>query len=201
MRVLRPALALAAAAAVVLGGAASAAGGPNTLTFTDAAGDNISPSAASDITGVTWTTLSKTKGKKYVPTALVLTLKLAAPPATDSTVYAIDATLPGCGDFLLTYTPGATLESFNFAECGGDGSDPTGNGTSFDGAPEVVGNSVVWTLPLKSLPGDVKPGTTFTDLNAYTDFADPAIGLVSPSLITGTPLYDVASTDKTYVVG
>jgi hypothetical protein len=201
VRVVRPVLVLAAAAAVGLAGSASAAGGPNKLTFTDAAGDNVSPSSASDIISVTWTTRSKNKAKKYVPTALVLTLTLAAPPASDSTVYALDATLPGCGDFLLTYTPGATLESFNFAECGGDGSDPTGNGTSFEGAPEVVGNSVVWTLPFKSLPGDVKPGTTFSDLNAYTDFADPAVGLISPSLIAGTPLYDTAATDKPFVVG
>jgi hypothetical protein len=201
---------LAVALAVGIAGAAAAKpAGPNTLTFADPAGDNISPSAASDITGVTWSTLMKGKkpgnGKgsgKYTPTALVLTLTLAAPPASDSTVYAIDATLPGCGDFLLTYQPGATLESFNFAGCGGDPSDPTTNGSSsFDGAPEVVGNSIVWTRPFNSLPGSVKPGTTFTDLNAYTDFTDPAVGLVSPSLIAGTPLYDTAATDKTYIVG
>jgi hypothetical protein len=192
----------------VTGAASATPPGPNTLTFTDKAGDNVSPSKAGDITGVTWTTLMKGKahgnGKgrgKYTPTALVLTLTLAAPPES-STVYALDATLPGCGDFLLTYQPGATLESFNFADCGGDPSDPTTNGSSsFDGAPEVIGNSIVWTLPFKSLPGDVKPGTTFTDVNAYTDFTDPALGLVSPSLIVGEPLYDTASTDKPYVVG
>lgn len=204
MRIVRPVLVAAAAVAVGLAGAASAKpAGPRTLTFTDPAGDNVSPSAASDITGVTWTTRAKGKanGKKYAPTSLVITLKLGAPPAT-STVYAVDANLPGCGDFLLTYQPGATLESFNFADCGGDPSDPTTNGSSsFDGYPEVVGNSIVWSLPFNSLPGVVKPGTTFTDLNAYTDFTDPAVGLLSPSLIVGQPLYDTAATDKSYVVG
>jgi hypothetical protein len=200
---------LAAALAVGLAGAASAKSGPNILTFSDPAGDNVSPSSASDITGVTWTSTMKNKAHgngvgrgKYTPTALVVTLTLAAPPATDSTVYAVDANLPGCGDFLLTYQPGATLESFNYADCGGDPSDPTTQGSStFDAAPDVVGSSIVWTLPFNSLPGGVKPGTTFTDLNAYTDFTDPALGLVSPSLIAGTPIYDTAKTDKTFVVG
>jgi hypothetical protein len=210
VRLVRPILLVGAAIAVAVAGVASAnPPGPNTLTFTDPAGDNVSPSSASDITGVTWSTLMKGKahglGKgrgKYTPTALVVTLTLAAAPASDSTVYAVDANLPGCGDFLLTYAPGATLESFNYADCGGDPSDPTTQGSStFDAAPEVVGSSIVWTLPFKSLPGDVKPGTTFTGLNAYTDFTDPAIGLVSPSLVVGVPLYDTAKTDKPYVVG
>jgi hypothetical protein len=202
--VLRPALALAGAAAVVL--ASSAAAAPvsgKTLTFKDPAGDNVSPSAASDITGVTWTTTGTKVGKKFVAKNLVLTLSLAAPPTSDgTTVYAIDANRTGCGNFYVNYMPGANvLDSFNYADCGGDPSDPTGGGTSFDGVPEVKGNNIVWTLPLKSLPGEVKVGSTFTALNAFTDFVDPALSIVGTSSTIGVALYDTASTEAGYTVG
>jgi hypothetical protein len=205
MRLVRPALAAAALAAVAVCGTASAASyGPKTVSFSDPAGDNVSPSSASDITGVTWTTAGKGTGKSYVPKYLVVTLKLAAPPSADgSTVYGVDSQLAGCGEFYLQYMPGARLlDSFNYADCGGDPSDPTTNGgSSFEGAPEVKGSSIVWTLPLKSLPGEVKPGSTFSELNAYTDFVDPATSIVGPYTLVGVAVYDTAKTDKPYVVG
>lgn len=203
MRAIRPALALAAVLGVGLASAASAAGGPSTLTFADKKGDNVSPSAASDITGVSWTTSGKNTGAKYVAKNLVLTLTLAAPPAADGmVVYGIDADLAGCGDFYVSYMPGAKLlDSFNYASCGGNPSDPTGDGTSFDGSPEVKGTSIIWTFPLKSLPGDVKAGSQFTAVNAYTDFVDPATSIFGPRSLTGEALYDTATTDKPYKVG
>jgi hypothetical protein len=206
MRVFRPALVLSVAAAVCLAGAASAAtkGGPHTLTFTDPAGDNVSPSAASDITSVTWTTVGKGKGKKYTPKSLVVTLTLAAPPTSDGMVmYGVDSQLAGCGELYLQYMPGAKLlDSFDYADCGGDPSDPTTNGgSSFDGVPDVVGNSIVWTLPLKSLPGEVKPGSVFSKLNAYTDFVDPVTSIVGPYELVGQAVYDTAATDAPYAVG
>jgi hypothetical protein len=204
VRLVRPALILVAAAAVGLAGAATAAtAGPATVTFADPAGDNISPSGGQDITGVTWTTAGTGTGKKYVAKSLVLTLTLAAPPTTDgTTLYGIDAELGGCGDFYVNYMPGASLgETFNYASCGGDASDPTGGGTSFDAAPEVKGNSIIWTLPIKSLPGDVKIGSSFTGLNALTDFVDPVTGIVGSYGAGGPALEDTASTETSYVVG
>lgn len=204
MRLVRPVLVLAAAAAVGLAGAASAApAGPATVTFTDPAGDNVSPGDGQDITGVTWTTAGTGKGKAYVVKSLVLTLTLAAPPTTDgTTLYAVDADLAGCGDFYVNYMPGAELgDTFNYASCGGDESDPTGGGTSFDAVPEVKGNSIVWTLPIKSLPGDVKVGSSFTGLNALTDFVDPVTGIFGSYGAGGPALEDTATTDKSFVVG
>ena len=65
-----------------------------TLTFADPAGDNISPSAASDITGVTFTTTGTGKGKKYVAKNLVIIMKLGAAPTADgTTVYGLDTQL------------------------------------------------------------------------------------------------------------
>ena len=202
-RMFRPALLAAGLAGVVLASGASAATGPTKLTFADPAGDNVSPSGASDITGVTFTTSGSGKGKAYTPKSLVLTLSLAKPPSSDGmVVYAIDMNLPGCGDVYVSYMPGANLlDSFNFASCGGDGSDPTGDGSSFDAVPEVKGSSIVWTIPFKTLPAPVKRGTQLTELNAYTDFVDPATSIVGPYSTVGVALYDTAETDSAYTVG
>ena len=203
MRLVRPALVLVAVAAVGLAGSASAAPGPATVSFTDPAADNVSPSGGQDITGVTWTTVGTGKGKKYVAKSLVLTLTLAAPPTTDgTTLYGVDGDLGGCGDFYVNYMPGAQIgDTFNYADCGGDPSDPTGGGTSFDATPEVKGNTIIWTLPIKSLPGDVKVGSTFSGLNALTDFVDPVTGIIGSYGAGGPAIEDTATTDKSYVVG
>jgi hypothetical protein len=204
VRLIRPALVLAAAVAVGIAGAASAASaGPKTVTFSDPAGDNVSPGGGQDITGVTWTTAGTGKGKAYVAKSLVLTLTLAAAPTTDgTTLYGVDGTLGGCGDFYVNYMPGAQLgDTFNYADCGGDPADPTGSGTSFEATPEVKGNSIIWTLPIKSLPGDVKAGSTFTGLNALTDFVDPVTGIFGSYGAGGPALEDTAATDTAYVVG
>jgi hypothetical protein len=71
----------------------------------------------------------------------------------------------------------------------------------FDAVPEVVGSKLVWTLPFKAMITPVKAGSTFTDLSAYTDFRDPALSIFGPSSMGAPPLYDTASTDKSYVVG
>lgn len=205
MRLARPALALAVVAAIAVAGSASASPfGPKTLTFADAAGDNVSPGAGQDITKVTWTTSGKGKNKKYTPKSLVITLTLAAPPTTDgSTVYGVDSQLPGCGEVYFQYMPGARLlDSFNYADCGGDPSDPTTNGgSSFDSEPEITGNSIVWTVPFKAMPGDVKPGSVFEKINAYTDFVDPVTSIVGPYSTVGVALYDTAATATPYTVG
>jgi hypothetical protein len=205
VRLVRPALALAVVAAIAVAGSASAAPfAPKTLTFTDKAGDNVSPGAGQDITKVTWTTAGKGKGKKYAPKSLVITLTLAAPPTTDgSTVYGVDSQLPGCGEVYFQYMPGARLlDSFNYADCGGDPSDPTsGGGSSFDSVPDIQGNSIVWTVPFKAMPAEVKAGSVFEKLNAYTDFVDPATSIVGPYSLVGVALYDTAETATPYTVG
>jgi len=203
MRAARPVLALVAILGIGLASAASAAGGPATLTFADPKGDNVLPGAGHDITAVTFTTSGLGKGKKYVAKNLVLTLTLSAPPTSDgSTLYSIDADLGGCGNFYLNYTPGAALgDTFNYGDCGGDPADPTGSGTSFDAVPEVKGNDIVWTLPMKSLPGSVKAGSIFSGISALTDVVDPATGIFASSSTGGPALYDTAATAGSYKVG
>lgn len=199
----RPLLALVTVLGIALGTAASAASGPTTLAFSDPKGDNRSPSAGQDITGVTFTTTGTGKGKAYTPKNLVITLSLAAPPTTDgTTVYEVAATQAGCGDLYVSVVPGSPVldPSFNYADCGSEPDTTGSTGTSFDAVPDIKGSAIVWTVPLKSLPAPAKAGTTFTGIHAYTDFVDPAFGIFGPGAVTG-PLYDTASTDRSYPVG
>ena len=199
----RLAVLLSAVAAVSLAGSALAAG-PNTLTIADAKGDNVSPGAASDITGVTFTTTGSGKGKKYTPKALVITMNLGAPPTSDgSTTYRVDWQVAGCGGVYVSYIPGSPVlaESFNYADCGSEPDELGDTGTVFDSVPEIRGSSLVWTTSLKSLPFKAPAGTSLTELVAFTDFIDPVLGVVGPQSLTEEPLYDVASTEKAYVVG
>lgn len=200
----RPTLALVGVLGIGLASAASAATGPSTLTFADKAGDNTSPSKAQDITAVTFATTGAGAGKKYVPKALVITMSLSAPPSADgTTIYEVGFSQPGCGDVYVSVVPGSPVldPSYNSADCGSEPDATTGStSTSFDAAPEIKGSSIVWTIPLKSLPAPAKAGTAFTGLNAFTDFVDPAFGIFGPGIITG-PLYDTAETDKSFKVG
>jgi hypothetical protein len=203
MRLVRPLLAALAVGAVAVSGTASAATtGPKTLTFSDPAGDSLPPQASTDITKVRFTTSGTGTGKKYVAKNLVVQLTLAgAPDSNGTTIYEVDAQLAGCGVFTMSYSPGASLiESSGFAECGGDGT-PTGSGTLFDALPEVTGSTMTWTLPLKGLPGDVKVGSAFSSIYAYTDLVDPVTGLLGPAAIDNSLAYDSAATDATYAVG
>ena len=204
MRRSRLAVLLASVATVSLAGSALAAG-PNTLSFKDAPGDNVSPSAASDITGVTYTTAGSGKGKAYTAKSLVVTLALGAAPTSDgTTVYDVHFSVPGCGAYSMQYMPGAELiQVSGYAECGSEPDETGSTGTLFDPSVEVKGNSIVYTVPLKTLPGKVAAGTTLTDLLAYTDFVEPATGLFGPAGLFGADaaVYDKASTTSSYKVG
>jgi hypothetical protein len=184
--------------------AASAPAGPSTLTFADPKGDNVSPGAGSDIAGVTFTTTGTGSGKSYAPKNLVITLSLAGPPTTDgTTIYQVGADLAGCGDFYVSIVPGSPVldPSFNYADCGSPADELGSEGTAFDAVPDIAGNNIVWTLPMKSLPAPVVRGTVFSALNAYTDFVDPVTGIFGPKAVTEEALYDVAATDQAYKVG
>lgn len=203
MRRHRLAVLLASVASVSLAGSALAAG-PRTLAFADAKGDNVSPGAAQDITRVSFTTSGSGKGKAYTPKALVITLSLAAPPSEDgSTVYRVDAELPGCGGFYVSVVPGSPVldPSFNYADCGSEPDELGGTGTAFDAVPEVKGSSFVWTISMKAFPKPMKRGDVLRGLSAYTDFVEPAFGIFGPAGVTGQPLYDTASTTAAYPIG
>lgn len=199
MSMLRPAVLLAAVASLLLGGAAMAAG-PQSVTFTDPAKDNVSPTASGDITAVTFSTTGLGKGRAYTAKNLVVTLRLGAAPGSDGTTqYQVGWSIDGC-EYYMQFAPGARVSpDFGYADCGSE-PDATGDaGTSFGFLAQPKGNTLEFKVAIKELPNKVKLGTTFADLNAWADFVEPA-GFFGPASF-GKPLYDVADTTKTYRLG
>ena len=142
--------------------------------------------AASDI--LSFTLARKDDGTKI--THLVGTLTLAAPPTTNRD-YRITMSAPGCSFYYLevSMTPLGTKYSIR-ETCNATATSTTSKFDPVDGA--VVGNSIVWTVPLSSLPGDVKVGTPLSVTGAEAAFDEGAA--IFPS-------FDVVSTDSTYKIG
>jgi hypothetical protein len=206
VRLSRPALVLAAVVSVGIAGAATAApAGPNLLTFSDPAGDAVPTDAGNDILSVTVTTTGTTakadKKSTYTPKALVVSMKLAAPPsAVPGTLYEVDSQTSGCGGLFLYFTPGVD-GSGGFVDCG-SAPDATGStATNFDVVPEVAGSVVSWTLPLAALPKEMPVGSSISSFAAFSTQTDPASGLVGPYLINDSLNYDNATSDANYKIG
>lgn len=135
-----------------------------------------------------------------MPKNLVVSLALGAAPSGDGTTqYQVGWSIGDC-EYYMQYAPGAKVSpDFGFANCGSE-PDATGDsGTSFGFLVQPKGNSLVFKVLIKDLPNKVKPGMTFSGLNAWADFVDPS-GFFGPASVTG-PLYDVATTTKTYKLG
>ncbi len=199
---LRAALVATAAAAVLLGSSASAAAPAPSLTYQDPAGDSASVTGSADILAVSYSTSGTGKGKAYVAKNLVVTMTLGAPPTSDgTTLYEVEATLPGCGSFSMSYIPGARLGGVNgFAQCGSEPDETGSTGTLFGFSAVVSGKTLTYRLPFKDLPGKLRVGDELYLLNAKTDLVEPVFGLIGPGTI-GLPLYDTAKTSKFYTVG
>lgn len=200
MRLRRPALVLAAAATISLGGNAFAAG-PQSVTFTDPAKDNVSPTASGDITGVTFTTKGLGKGKGYTPKSLVVTLALGdVPGANGTTQYQVGWTIEGCEYYMQAALGAKVFDTFGSASCG-SAPDATGSdATSFGFSALPTGKSLVFKVLIKDLPNKVKPGVDLNALNAYADLVEPT-GLIGAASLGAGPLYDTAATTKDYTLG
>jgi hypothetical protein len=220
-RLLVPALAAAALlAAPAFAGTAPAPA----AQIVDPSGDAVGSQTAMDIVSVrfstTGTTTVKTVGKKkittYTPTKLVVTETLAAAPsATQSVRYRIQANIDGCGSFDLLYVNAASgPDGSLFLSCPDGGSDPTAGGTLITTTPKIAGNVLEWSFSLKALPAEIKVGSVVSGFTAYTDLADPVFGLVgtgdgASALLnppTGDPtnakaVFDAASGTGTWKIG
>ena len=201
-RFVRPAVALSGLALAVAATGAHAATPAPSLTYKDPAGDSTSVTGSADILSVTYGTSGTGKGKKYVAKNLVVTMALAAPPTSDgTTLYEVEATLPGCGYFTMSYIPGAKLGGVNgYAQCGSEPDETGSTGTLFGFATEVVGKTLIYRLPFKGLPGGLRVDDELYALNAKTDVVDPVFGLFGPSTV-GQAFYDSAKTALSYTVG
>ncbi len=179
-------LAVAIGGAALLGSPAGAGFAPQLI---DPAGDSLGGQTKYDIVSGTFSTTGVTttrtaRGKKertYTPTALVVTLELAAPPGTNrGDGYQFRAEAAECGFFILRYHPGAVARAENgslITACGGAGGVPPAKEAFFNVNPTVAGNTITWVMKLSTLPRDIRVGTTFTNFVAYAGLVDPVIGL------------------------
>jgi hypothetical protein len=188
-------------AGIALAPASSAASKPRSLVVPDPTGDVVAAGAAYDITSIGMTTTGTTEGRTYTPKSFVVTMTLAGPPSTQAgSAYNVDVELAGCGPASFGYTPGATFgEGSVFTECGSPADETGSTATLYPTPPKVKGNVITWTIGVKT-PG-FKPGTSVTEINGSTTFNEPLFGLIGPAIIDRGLSFDVAETDKSYVIG
>lgn len=181
---------------VLAGSAHAAAPGPKTLVVTDASGD--AAPLKGDLVKVTYTTTGTKTKTTYTPKSLVVTIETAdAIDTSGTTTYEVDAELAGCeGGFDLYFTPG--VDGSEGGGClNGSGTSITSEGV--DGPPVVNGKTMTWTIPFKSVSGQLKAGAVISGIDAYTGLVEPATGIIGPYLLGF--VNDDATTDSTYKIG
>lgn len=174
--------------------------------ITDPKGDARGGAAGTDIVSALFATQGTTAkvGKKtvYTPTKLVVDVTYAAAPSTDPYVsHQVVFTAPGCG---TVYLEVYALGTFGVADCMPDD-------TSFDVTYKVTGNTMQFTLPFTVIGKQYfKPGSSLTDLVAYTAVSDPVFGYESQEVVgavaseAGVPAdgaIDFATTKASYRIG
>jgi len=144
-----------------------------------------------DIVSVRFATTFATKVVKHkktkVATGMTATMTLAAPPTVPFVNYRIYASTARCSNLFFEYS---TSPAGRGTDLRCPGAVPVVSAdTLFTVKPAVVkGNTITWTVPLKSLP----VGTTLTSLQADTRF--------NPVKLT-IPSIDYASAATTFTVG
>ena len=206
----RAALALCALAGllVALPGAVPAQAAAPLLT--DPKGDARVLGDGFDIVSATLTTKGTTKkvGKKtvYTPTKLIASLTMSGPVSTQAgTHIAFSADTGSCrgGYFEWRYHPGQQVineGSMYGSTCGEP--DATGSGEFFDeAAPVVKGNTITWTLPLKSMGDLIEVGDSFRNFEARSDVVEPATGIVGTELAPSSAAIDSAVSKTFWELG
>jgi hypothetical protein len=162
-----------------------ATGAPSPATPADA--------SAADIKSVLFQTTFKTKtvhGKVVkVPTGFTVTMTLAAAPSMPNVIYRVAASAPSCDTLFFEYST-AVSGTDGSARCAA--SLPATSGPVAVTSVAVKGSSVIWTVPVKSLPA----GQTLSSLDAQTRFISgtPGVSLTAPQ-------YDEASSAATFTIG
>jgi hypothetical protein len=154
--------------------------------------------SAADITSVSFVNTFVTKrvhGKKTrVPTGFVVTMTLAAPPTTPGLFYRVAGATHGCDSLYFEYSTAPTDPQPGSARCAAV--PPQTNRDIAVKHVAVVGNSIVWTVPVTSIPA----GSTITALAAQTR----GTAYVATPAISGgptAPQFDYASTTRVFTVG
>ena len=162
-----------------------------------------------DILSVGYSTAGKGKGKSYVPSTLIATMTLAAPPFEQPVVgFSVAAVVADCGELTFTYTPGTVGSAvlgpaLVFVGCGGT-TDPTSDNQLLTPKFEGTGSTLTWSIGLKALPKEIRAGAELTSLRALVDVVEPVTGsrITEVSSEAPTPgLIDTATTTATWRIG
>lgn len=173
---------LAVAAVAALGAAlpVSAAPAPQ---ITDPTGDALTQEASADIVSALFRTEGSTTkvGRKsvYTPSKLLVDVTYAAAPSTDPHVaHVLTFNAPGCG---VVYLEVFMLGTWGVADCLPD--------TDFEVSYKINGNTLTYTLPFTVVGKQYfKPGSSLTDLVAYTAASEPTVGVESVEVVSSAPV-------------
>lgn len=157
---------------------ASTANAAPTAVITDAKGDAKGAQTTYDIVSVTMDTTRTSKAKTAPMKDFTITIEVAGKPSVQpGTSYQILGENAACGTFFAFSYYGVTGpdNSVQFGTCGVP--DETGQ-DNFVIEPNVKvdGNKIIFTIPAKALPKEVKAGSLFSELTAYTAVTEPVFG-------------------------
>ena len=197
MRRLRPAALVFAALAILFAGSAQAA---TPLTYSDEPGDALDGRASMDIVRVTH---DLRQVNKSGPPSLVFEMELAAPPEAELASYYVMTEIEGCGRFYASFRPGSVVfgTALGIAPADFYHSCADADGAILDGSFRVDGNILRWGLALDGLPKDQRAGITLSSLQAFTQIAEPATGIIGTGWLDGNHApakIDAATTDQTW---
>lgn len=187
--------------AAVGGGLGVPAQAKGPVTYTDKKGDALDGRASMDIVRVTH---DLQQINKAGPKSLVFEMELAAPPESQLVSYYVMTRIEGCGRFYASYRPGAVvfgtagIAPANFFHACGKG---PGDGAILRGTFRVDKNVLRWSVALDSLPKDQRTSLKLTELEAFTQIAEPATGIIGTGWLDGIHApakIDHATTDKTW---
>jgi len=142
--------------------------------------------SAADITKVDLATTKK--GRKV--TGFTITMTLSAAPTVPDVFYRVSASTASCGTLFFEYSTSPTTAGGS-ARCVAEL--PTDPSKAVKLTSVVVkGSSVVWTVPVKSIP----KGSSLANLDGQTRFTAGAAGRAVTA-----PQFDYASSAATFTVG
>ncbi len=168
----------------------------------DPKGDSAGGTASLDLVSVRYSTTGTGSGRRYVPTKLVITLMLAAPPtATGAVSYNLVAQSEDCGEVRIHWTPGtATGGLIGDTYATFDGCDVSADGNYLFVPAHTSGAKATWAFNLKQL--GLRRGSKLMDFRATVDFNDPATGTTGTDTFGQTEgLGDAATGNGVWRVG
>ena len=163
-------------------------------------GDAAGPAdvAQADITSVQLATTfasKKSHGKLVkVPTGFTVTMTLSAAPTVPDVFYRVAAGSASCDNLFFEYSTAPNDSEPGSARCAA--TLPAPSGPVALKSVVVKGNSITWTVPIKSIPKN----TVLSSLDAQTR----GTAYVDTPALTGgptVPQFDYASTTTTFTVG